>query len=53
MKGRPLILTKKTQEVVVSKERKKAKYTPLSKEKIDQTQFCGWLKIFLNYLMDK
>ena len=40
--ARPLILTKKTQEVVVSKERKKAKYTPLSKRK-DRPDSVLWL----------
>ena len=40
--ARPLILTKKTQEVVVSKERKKAKYTPLSKRK-DRPDSVLWM----------
>jgi len=41
-KSRPLNLTKKNQEVVVSKERKKAKYTPLSKRK-DRPDSALWL----------
>ncbi len=40
--NRPLNLIKKNQEVVVSKERKKAKYTPLSKRK-DRPDSVLWL----------
>ena len=40
--GRPLKLFKKSQEVVVSKERKKVKYTPLSKRK-DRPDTVLWL----------
>ena len=40
--NRPLNLTKKNQEVVVSKERKKARYTPLSKRK-DRPDSVLWL----------
>ena len=39
---RPLKLFKKNQEVVVSKERKKVKYTPLSKRK-DRPDTALWL----------
>ena len=39
---RPLKLFKKSQEVVVSKERKKVKYTPLSKRK-DRPDTALWL----------
>jgi len=39
---RPLSLSKKNQEVVVSKERKKVKYTPLSKRK-DRPDTVLWL----------
>tara|TARA_B100000401_G_C52741078_1_gene688362 strand:- start:265 stop:876 length:612 start_codon:yes stop_codon:yes gene_type:complete len=40
--GRPLKLSSKKQEVVVSKERKKVKYTPLSKRK-DRPDTVLWL----------
>tara|TARA_Y100001970_G_scaffold139877_1_gene172179 strand:+ start:13220 stop:13846 length:627 start_codon:yes stop_codon:yes gene_type:complete len=40
--GRPLKLIERNQEVVVSKERKKAKYTPLSKRK-DRPDSILWL----------
>ena len=36
-----------------SKERKKQNIHLYQKEKIDQIQFCGLQKIFLNSLMDK
>ena len=49
--GRPLILTKKTQEVVVSKERKKARYTPLSKRK-DRPDSVLWLVKNFSQLSD-
>ena len=49
--GRPLILTKKTQEVVVSKERKKAKYTPLSKRK-DRPDSVLWMVKNFSQLSD-
>ena len=44
--GRPLKLSSKKQEVVVSKERKKVKYTPLSKRKDRPDTVLGSLKIF-------
>ena len=49
--ARPLILTKKTQEVVVSKERKKAKYTPLSKRK-DRPDSVLWMVKNFSQLSD-
>ena len=49
--ARPLILTKKTQEVVVSKERKKARYTPLSKRK-DRPDSVLWLVKNFSQLSD-
>ena len=42
--AKKLSLLKKLDEVEV-KERKKPKYTPLSKDKIDQMQFCGYVKM--------
>ena len=52
--NRPLKLLKKNQDIEVpTKIRKKVKYTPLSKEKIDQTRYSGCQKIFHNFLMDK
>ena len=44
---RSLMLTKKNEEVVVSKE-KKLNTRLFLKEKIDQTRYFGWLKIFLS-----
>ena len=48
---RPLALTKKTQEVIVSKERKKAKYTPLSKRK-DRPDSVLWMVKNFSQLSD-
>ena len=49
--NRPLNLTKKNQEVVVSKERKKARYTPLSKRK-DRPDSVLWLVKNFSQLSD-
>ncbi len=49
--GRPLNLIKKNQEVVVSNERKKAKYTPLSKRK-DRPDSVLWLAKNFSQLSD-
>ena len=49
--GRPLNLIKKNQEVVVSNERKKAKYTPLSKRK-DRPDSVLWLSKNFSQLSD-
>ena len=49
--GRPLNLIKKNQEVVVSNERKKAKYTPLSKRK-DRPDSILWLVKNFSQLTD-
>ena len=49
--NRPLNLTKKNQEVVVSKERKKARYTPLSKRK-DRPDSVLWLLKNFSQLSD-
>ena len=48
---RPLNLIKKNQEVVVSNERKKAKYTPLSKRK-DRPDSVLWLAKNFSQLSD-
>ena len=48
---RPLSLSKKNQEVVVSKERKKVKYTPLSKRK-DRPDTILWLVKNFSQLSD-
>ena len=48
---RPLKLFKKNQEVVVSKERKKVKYTPLSKRK-DRPDTALWLVKNFSQLSD-
>jgi len=49
--GRPLNLSTKKQEVVVSKERKKVKYTPLSKRK-DRPDAALWLVKNFSQLSD-
>ncbi len=50
---KPLKLSKSNEEVIVSKERKKVKYTPLSKRK-DRPDSVLWLaKNFQNFLTDK
>jgi len=49
--GRPLNLSTKKQEVVVSKERKKVKYTPLSKRK-DRPDAALWLAKNFSQLSD-
>ena len=48
---RPLNLSKKNQEVVVSKERKKSKYTPISKRK-DRPDAVLWLVKNFPHLSD-
>ena len=45
--NKKLTLLKKIDEVKL-KERKKPKYTPLSKDKIDQMQFYGYAKMLRN-----
>ena len=49
--GRALKLTNKTQDVIVSNERKKAKYTPLSKRK-DRPDSVLWLVKNFSQLSD-
>ena len=50
--NKKLSLIKKVDEVEVTK-RKKPKYTPLSKDKIDLMQFYGCVKMLQSLLMDK